>query len=314
MKTFVLRFFSDIRPKMIAGYITDSQYLFSYNDYGDLCHILPPGLAPADYDADDPALLRIGYSYDAIGRPAATISGPVSRSFDYDLHGWLRRQSARWTERSAFLRHSCGDLQTMTYDGLGRKLGSEFTAARTGAKQHRRYYASGLVTCNDTVETIRFPGGYFAGPRFATCYYIKDYQGNNIAVVSSAAYAGRTQSTSYYPYGEPHRRPASSPGHSSDNRYLFGDKEYTDYGGESHHDFGARHLASSVIPHFITMDPHCENTPEQSPYVYCGGNPVMAIDPTGCDSIYIYEKDKFKAISYKNMRTVILSKAKLRNL
>ena len=314
MKTFVLRFFSDIRPKMIAGYITDSQYLFSYNDYGDLCHILPPGLAPADYDADDPALLRIGYSYDAIGRPAATISGPVSRSFDYDLHGWLRRQSARWTERSAFLRHSCGDLQTMTYDGLGRKLGSEFTAGRTGATQNRRYYASGLVTCNDTVETIRFPGGYFAGPRFATCYYIKDYQGNNIAVVSSAAYAGRTQSTSYYPYGEPHRRPASSPGHSSDNRYLFGDKEYTDYGGESHHDFGARHLASSVIPHFITMDPHCENTPEQSPYVYCGGNPVMAIDPTGCDSIYIYEKDKFKAISYKNMRTVILSKAKLRNL
>ena len=181
----------------------------------------------------------------------------------------------------ASLRHSCGDLQTMTYDGLGRKLSSVFTDGRTGATQHRRYYASGLVACNDTVETIRFPGGYFAGPRFVTCYYIKDYQGNNIAVVSGAAYAGKTQSTTYYPYGEPHRRPASSPGRSSDNRYLFGDKEYTDYYHESQLDFGARHLASSAIPRFTTMDPLCEKRPDESPYIFAAANPVMNIDPDG---------------------------------
>ena len=207
----------------------------------------------------------------------------------------------------ASLRHSCGDLQTMTYDGLGRKLGSEFTAARTGAKQHRRYYASGLVTCNDTVETIRFPGGYFAGPRFATCYYIKDYQGNNIAVVSGAAAAGKTQSTTYYPYGEPHRRPVSDPGRNSVNRYLFGDKEYTDYYTESQLDFGARYLAPSVIPHFTTMDPLCEVRPDESPYIYAAANPVMNIDPDGRDT---YSVDSIgyitKLADDKEFDTVIL--------
>ena len=145
------------------------------------------------------------------------------------------------------------------------------------------------MACNDTVETIRFPGGYFAGPRFVTCYYIKDYQGNNIAVVSGAAYAGKTQSTTYYPYGEPHRRPASSPGRSSDNRYLFGDKEYTDYYHESQLDFGARHLASSAIPRFTTMDPLCEKRPDESPYIFAAANPVMKIDPTGLE--WYYYKD-----------------------
>lgn len=37
----------------------------------------------------------------------------------------------------------------------------------------------------------------------------------------------------------------------------------------------------------------------------------MAIDPTGCDSIYIYEKDKFKAISYKNDENRYLVKGKV---
>lgn len=34
---------------------------------------------------------------------------------------------------------------------------------------------------------------------------------------------------------------------------------------------------------FITMDPHAENYYHLSPYSYCGGNPINAIDPDGMD-------------------------------
>ena len=110
---------------------------------------------------------------------------------------------------------------------------------------------------------------------------IKFHRLGSFPNVSGAAAAGKTQSTTYYPYGEPHRRPASSPGRNSDNRYLFGDKEYTDYDGESQLDFGARHLAPSVIPRFTTMDPLCEERPDESPYIFAAANPVMNIDPDG---------------------------------
>ena len=81
---------------------------------------------------------------------------------------------------------------------------------------------------------------------------------------------------------EPQQRPASTAGYSTANRLLFADKEYSDYGGESHHDFGARHLASSAIPRFTTMDPLCEKRPDESPYIFAAANPVMFTDPTGC--------------------------------
>ena len=81
----------------------------------------------------------------------------------------------------------------------------------------------------------------------------------------------------------------SDPGRNSVNRYLFGDKEYTDYYTESQLDFGARHLASSVIPRFTTMDPLCEKRPDESPYIFAAANPVMKIDPTGLE--WYYYKD-----------------------
>ncbi|MGN0229100.1 MAG: hypothetical protein ACI4BH_04745 [Muribaculaceae bacterium] len=34
---------------------------------------------------------------------------------------------------------------------------------------------------------------------------------------------------------------------------------------------------------FTTIDPHAENYYHLSPYIYCGGNPINAIDPSGMD-------------------------------
>ena len=41
---------------------------------------------------------------------------------------------------------------------------------------------------------------------------------------------------------------------------------------------------------FLTMDPLAGKFPQQSPYVYCGNNPVNAVDPTGMDYYYMSDK------------------------
>ena len=46
------------------------------------------------------------------------------------------------------------------------------------------------------------------------------------------------------------------------------------------YDFGARWY-DPARPGTTTMDPLCERRPWESPYLWCAGNPVKNIDPTG---------------------------------
>ena len=53
---------------------------------------------------------------------------------------------------------------------------------------------------------------------------------------------------------------------------------------------------------FTTIDPHAETYADVSPYAYCGGNPVSAIDLNGEDSYYLtdgtYLFDNLKETDY----------------
>ncbi|MBO5444049.1 MAG: RHS repeat-associated core domain-containing protein [Muribaculaceae bacterium] len=90
------------------------------------------------------------------------------------------------------------------------------------------------------------------------------------------------QTVAYYPYGSV----IADLGTGSDRQpFKFGGKELTLQNGLNEYDFGARQYYPAV-PHFTTVDPLCEKTPWLSPYLYCGNNPVNAIDPTG---MYILE-------------------------
>ncbi|MBO4596306.1 MAG: hypothetical protein J5676_00300 [Bacteroidaceae bacterium] len=51
------------------------------------------------------------------------------------------------------------------------------------------------------------------------------------------------------------------------------------------YDYGARNY-DAFLPMFTSIDPMCEKYYYVSPYVYCGNNPIIAIDPTGCDSVF----------------------------
>ena len=100
------------------------------------------------------------------------------------------------------------------------------------------------------------------------------------------------QSTTYYPYGEPHRDPAASAtigiagpeqqtaSATFSNPYLYGGKEYVRRDGLREYIYGARMSVPSVT-RFGSMDKHAENYPSFSPYAFCMCNPINFMDPSG---------------------------------
>ena len=67
---------------------------------------------------------------------------------------------------------------------------------------------------------------------------------------------------------------------ASSQPYRYGGKELVTLGGLNLSDFGARWL-DSPSGTFTTMDPLCEDFQHLSPYLYCAGNPIKYIDPSG---------------------------------
>ncbi len=103
------------------------------------------------------------------------------------------------------------------------------------------------------------------------------------------------QSATYYPYGTPHRAPKNLTATSSPttNPYLYGGKEYVRRDGLNEYIYGARMCVPSVT-RFNSMDELCELRPWESPYLFCGGNPIRYVDPTGLiftDNAILYAKE-----------------------
>ena len=53
--------------------------------------------------------------------------------------------------------------------------------------------------------------------------------------------------------------------------------------------YGARMFVSSET-RFNSMDRLCEKHPDQSPYLFCGGNPIRYVDPTGNEWKYVSDE------------------------
>ena len=154
----------------------------------------------------------------------------------------------------------------------------------------REYYGDGQIVEKGSLAMSRYGGGYFDSDG-SPFYYFSDYQGNNISVVDNKGNV--CQTTDYYPYGEVWRLDnALTLG--TKNTFLYSDKEYLSMDGLHEYDFAARRQTPAV-PGFNRMDTECEKYYDINPYVFCGGNPVMNIDPTGKD-IYTFN-DEGRCIS-----------------
>ncbi len=203
----------------------------------------------------------------------------------YDLEGG-HRQALGWDALGyhlyTFYETSVAPVSTGSLPGRTRR-----TSLRTYSGDGHVLRGGAGNSVADTLEMLRFVGGYFdAG--LVPHYYVADYLGSNIAVIR--ADGALVQSATYYPYGEPHRDPAASTGisvagqptsgTSIANPYLYGGKEYVRRDGLREYVYGARMYVPSVT-RFNRMDELCELRPWESPYLFCGGNPVRYVDPTG---------------------------------
>ena len=186
------------------------------------------------------------------------------------------------------------------YSASGTKL-AETVYDAAGSLLSRRDYVGQFEFVADTLERTLLPEGFVTAGDNVFHAYIPDYQGNIVGVYNSSTNT-LEQFTDYYPYGLPHAS-ATAP---TANRRKYGAKELTADLGLNLCDFAAR-WHNPAFPAFTTPDPMASDYYPTSPYLYCGGDPINLIDPTGMK--WKNEKDKQYMLDILNNRLNWLNKA-----
>ena len=132
----------------------------------------------------------------------------------------------------------------------------------------------------------QFQGGYYSfdkdGKYNGYHLYVKDYQGN-VRLVVNGETDSIEQVNHYYPYGALMGDISTS---QDFQKYKYSGKELDRKFGLDLYDFHARQQ-DPLLGRFTSIDNHAEMYCDMSPYVYCAGDPVNFIDPTGEDFYYV---------------------------
>ena len=163
-----------------------------------------------------------------------------------------------------------------SYAGLlasGPPSGSASTAI---AQTHTIDYVGDKIYEDGVLSRILIEGGYvdYSGETPIYHTYLTDHQGNVRVVVDENAAV--KQVNHYYPYGALFAESTNG----GVQPYKYNGKELDRMHGLDWYDHGARHN-DAAIGRWHVMDPLCEKYYDVSPYAYCAGDPVNAIDPDG---------------------------------
>ena len=207
------------------------------------------------------------YTYDQNGNMTKDLNRKIS-SIQYNLLNLPQNMT-----------YSNNKSTTYVYDATGRKLQVEYVNPATTFD-----YCGNVIYANGRLYRILVDGGYidpYEGEMYYS-YYLKDHQGNNRVVAYDNGIVSEVNH--YYPFG-------LLFGESKDpetQKFKYNGKEYDRYHGLDMYDYGARFYDPGIC-RFTTMDPMCEKYYHLSPYIYCGNNPVNAIDIKGDTITYNYQ-------------------------
>ena len=271
----------------VYGQIDDITATFSGNQLLTLRDDAPTVLLEASLDLPEGAWSGSDFAYDANGNQTRDMSRGVS-DVTYNVLNLPQRVEFASGARIDYL-----------YSASGTKL-AEIVYDTDGALISRRDYVGQFEFVADTLERTLLPEGFITAADSTFHVFIPDYQGNIVGVYNSATNS-LEQFTDYYPYGLPHAS-ATAP---TVNRRKYGAKELTTDHGLNLYDFAAR-FHNPAFPAFTTPDPLAEKYHPVSPYLYCGGDPINLVDPTGMK--WRDEKDKQYMMDILNSRLNWLNK------
>ena len=193
----------------------------------------------------------------------------------------------------------------------------ELTRSEIQYADSTEYLLGGQLTLKDgRIDKYLFEEGYCQAAKyndtqdkFTFCYYDKDHLGSIRQVLRADRNKDGTvmQTINYYPFGAQFCDGNANNGNVQPHKYN--GKEFDQMHGLNTYDYGARQY-NPVTARWDRVDPLAEKYYPHSPYLYCAGNPIRYIDPTGMDYWSTSDPDEINAF-LKTLQSTGLADANL---
>ena len=236
------------------------------------------------------------YTYNASGALTSDLNKGIS-GIDYDINGNMSKVTFSNGNTTEYVYSQSGAKQRVIHGTVTALPFAEpgiSTAEAASVSRDTTEYIGDFVFRNGVLDRLLFRGGYMdiAGgvPRYH--YFATDHLGSVRTVYGEDGVA--EQLLTYDLFGG--IIPELSTGMGM-QPYGYNGKELDHTHGLDWYDYGARHY-DSPIGRWTTMDPLCEKYYNVSPYVYCGNNPMNAVDMDGRD--YWSTNDMNQIINFIN--------------
>jgi RHS repeat-associated protein len=220
------------------------------------------------------------YSYNVFNMPEqinvnnSEVRGRIT--YKYDALGNKLRADYSWKNVTSLETGNGRDEIDGAFNGTGSSIKDKFNKNSTQTIE----YSGNKRYKDGSLDMLHIDGGYIRDGKYY--FYEKDHLGNNIGVID--ANGTLIQQTFYHPYGKPIDDLSYELKASTSQPYKYGGKEEETMLGLAMFDFHARQYygnSDNRPPVFGQIDPFAGDYTNVSPYMYCLGNPLRIIDPTG---------------------------------